>query len=274
MTAPENLTGVYVANVTPFRAGPGYELDSHAYLHHVRWLADRGVDGIVPFGTNGEGISVATDEMIPVLEQVFGAELGIKIVPGVMRSGLQQTLRLIEALNSLPADAVLVLPPHYFKPVSDAGLQTFYELVASASVHPVLAYHIPKYAVPVPVQVIKAAGLVGVKDSGDATAYGQEALAAGLHVFNGSESDLWDRLASGVSGTVSALANVAPDQMVALWRCVRSGDEQGGRRIAQELAALRATTKRYASPGVLKQLAEQAHGVPMGTVRPPLEPVP
>jgi 4-hydroxy-tetrahydrodipicolinate synthase len=33
-------------------------------------------------------------------------------------------------------------------------------------------------------------------------------------------------------------------------------------------------TKEYASAGVLKRVAEARHGHPMGTVRPPLEPLP
>ena len=49
------LEGVYVANVTPFLDDDRYSIDHRSYGAHVRWLADHGVTGIVPFGTNGEG---------------------------------------------------------------------------------------------------------------------------------------------------------------------------------------------------------------------------
>lgn len=127
---------------------------------------------------------------------------------------------------------------------------------------------------PVPADVIAHTGLWGVKDSGGDDAYTKEVLAAGKGVLNGSESDLWRRLTLGVQGTVSALANVVPDQIVALWQCAQQGDEGRGRRLAEHLAEVRRATKEYASPGLLKRLAQARHGAPMGTVRPPLEPTP
>ncbi len=61
-TDPVRLEGVYAANVTPFRADVRFSVDAEAYLAHVRWLAGRGVTGVVPFGTNGEGPSVSPGE--------------------------------------------------------------------------------------------------------------------------------------------------------------------------------------------------------------------
>src|SRR3712207_1103261 len=60
------ISGVYVANVTPFREDGS--IDREAYLAHVNWLVERGVQGIVPFGTNGEGPSVTLGEKREVLE--------------------------------------------------------------------------------------------------------------------------------------------------------------------------------------------------------------
>ncbi len=53
------LEGVYVANVTPFADDDRFSIDVEAYLAHVHWLAGHGVTGVVPFGTNGEGPSIA-----------------------------------------------------------------------------------------------------------------------------------------------------------------------------------------------------------------------
>jgi hypothetical protein len=69
--AMQAIEGVYVANVTPFMEAPLYTLDVDAYLEHVSWLAGSGVTGIVPFGTNGEGSSVAMGEKLSVLEALF-----------------------------------------------------------------------------------------------------------------------------------------------------------------------------------------------------------
>jgi len=67
------LEGVYVANVTPFLDDDRYSIDHGAYGAHVQWLADHGVTGIVPFGTNGEGPSIAAREKRPVFEALADA---------------------------------------------------------------------------------------------------------------------------------------------------------------------------------------------------------
>ena len=69
--AMQAIEGVYVANVTPFIEAPHYTLDVVAYLEHVSWLAGSGVTSIVPFGTNGDGSSVAMGEKLSVLEVLF-----------------------------------------------------------------------------------------------------------------------------------------------------------------------------------------------------------
>ncbi|MDP9409817.1 MAG: dihydrodipicolinate synthase family protein, partial [Actinomycetota bacterium] len=78
----QDLGGVYVANVTPFKED-SLAVDEGAYLEHVAWLAEMGVRGVVPFGTNGEGPSVTLGEKLRVLEALFGRELGIQIIPSV-----------------------------------------------------------------------------------------------------------------------------------------------------------------------------------------------
>jgi dihydrodipicolinate synthase/N-acetylneuraminate lyase len=267
------LEGVYVANVTPFRRDPDRTLDSQAYLEHVRWLAGNGITGIVPFGTNGEGPSVALQEKTTVLDALIGADLGIEILPTVAEGNLPDTLALIEHLNHLPVVGVLVLPPYYFRPVNTEGLRTFYERVVEVTRLPVLAYHIPKYAVPVPSELVASMPFWGVKDSSGDASYSEAVRSAGKGVLLGTEDDLPARLPTA-HGAISALANIVPESVVELYQRVRSGDVSGAERLSRHLQQVRAMTKEYDSPGVLKLLAQGRHGAAMGTVRPPLVPVP
>jgi dihydrodipicolinate synthase/N-acetylneuraminate lyase len=275
--APASLRGVYVANVTPFRVDSARSIDVTAYREHVAWLANHGVDGVVPFGTNGEGPSVATHEKSDVLEALAGDDVvvdsGIGILPTVAEGNLTDTVALLERINDLPVVAVLVLPPYYFKPVGAEGLRAFYERVLEVSRHAVLAYHIPKYAVPVPVELVTSLPLWGVKDSDGKPEYSTAVRASGRGVFLGTEDDLPGRLPQ-VEGCISALANIVPEQVVELYRRVAAGENAEARELSEHLQRVRALTKEYASPGLLKLLAQARHGNPMGTVRPPLVPVP
>jgi 4-hydroxy-tetrahydrodipicolinate synthase len=277
MTMPDRpadvLDGVYVANVTPFRDDDRFPIDLDSYLAHVRWLAGHGVRGVVPFGTNGEGPSVAAAEKRTVLEALVADAGGLHVVPTVAEGNLPDTLDLLAALEDLPVRAVMVLPPYYFKPVQIEGLRLFYERVLAATRHPVVIYHIPKYAVPVPPELVTSLPVWGVKDSGGEAGYAETVHAAGKGVLVGTEDDLPARLRTA-DGSISALANIVPEQVVALYGHVRAGRTGAAAAMSEHLQTVRAMTKEYVSPGVLKRIAEQRHGAPMGTVRPPLVPVP
>jgi 4-hydroxy-tetrahydrodipicolinate synthase len=228
----------------------------------------------VPFGTNGEGPSVALQEKLRVLEELFARNLSLQVIPAVMQGNLPDTLEMLAALDGYPVAAVLVLPPYYFKPAAAEGLERFYGPVLEATRHPVIVYHIPKYAVPVPEGVVAGLPVWGVKDSGGEPGYAKTVLGAGKGVLIGTEDDLWQRLNLGAQGVISALANFIPEKILEMNEKVESGDEVGGRALAQDLQKARAMTKEYASAAVLKRLAEARHGAPMGTVRPPFVPLP
>jgi dihydrodipicolinate synthase/N-acetylneuraminate lyase len=268
------IEGVYVANVTPFQEDGSLSVDVDAYLAHVSWLSEMGVQGVVPFGTNGEGPSVALREKLAVLEALFDEDAQVQVVPTVMQGNLPETLEMLGALEDYPATAVMVLPPYYFKPATAEGLRRFYEPVLEATSHPVVVYHIPKYAVPVPEEVVAGLPVWGVKDSGGEPGYAEAILGAGKGVLLGTEDDLWERLNLGAQGLVSALANFVPEEILAMRRKVLEGDEAGGRALSEKLQKIRAMTKEYASPAILKRLAEARHGTPMGGVRPPFTPLP
>ena len=93
-------------------------------------------------------------------------------------------------------------------------------------------------------------------------------------VLLGTEDDLWRRLGTGAQGVISALANFIPEEVLELYQKHAAGDEVGGMAFSERLQKARAMTKEYASPAVLKKLAEARHGARMGSVRPPFVPVP
>lgn len=269
----QDIGGVYVANVTPFEEG-SLAVDAEAYLAHVSWLAQMGVQGVVPFGTNGEGPSVTLAEKLRVLEALFERDLPIQVIPSVMQNNLPETLEMLRFLEDYPAAAVLILPPYYFKPVEPEGMLRFYELALGATSHTAIIYHIPKYAVPVSAEVVRELPVWGVKDSGGEEGYAEAVLGAGKGVLLGTEDDLWRRLGTGAQGSISALANFVPEEVLAVYRAARENDDDRGKVLSEGLKERRAMTKQYASPAVLKKLAGARHGVPMGTVRPPFVPVP
>lgn len=101
--AEQQMGGVYVANVTPFKDDGTLAVEDGAYIEHVTWLSEEGVRGVVPFGTNGEGPSVSLEEKLRVLGVLFRCETRLQVIPSVMQGNLPDTLRMIEFLNVHPA---------------------------------------------------------------------------------------------------------------------------------------------------------------------------
>ncbi len=266
------LRGVYVASVTPFRDDGTYSVDLDAYVGHAQWLAAAGVHGIVAFGTNGEGPSVSPREKKQAVAALVSATR-LPVVATVAEANLPDAIELLEFLDGVPVAGVMVLPPYYFKPAEPAGLRAFYDRVVAATRHPVIVYHIPKYAVPVPATLVTALPVWGVKDSGGEEGYAEAVRAGGRKVLVGTEDDLPRRLPP-CEGSISALANIAPELVVRVHDHIRGGDTEAAARESAHLQKLRVLTKEYASPAVLKRVAEVRHGHRMGTVRPPLVPVP
>lgn len=266
------LEGVYVANVTPFREDERFSIDIEAYLGHVDWLAGHRVTGIVPFGTNGEGPLIATREKRPVFEALAASFEDLPIIATVAEGNLPDTLDQLSFLEDLPVRAVMVMPPYYWKPVETEGLRMFFERVSAATRHPVVIYHIPKYAVPVPADLVVSLPVWGVKDSGGEPGYAEAVHASGKGVMAGTEDDLPTRLLTA-NGSISGLANIVPEQVVALYSHVREGRAEQAATLSAHLQRVRAMTKEYASAAILKRVAQQRHGHSMGSVRPPLVPL-
>ena len=193
------------------------------------------------------------------------------VVPTVAEATLPDTLAMLAALEDLPAAAVMVLPPYFFKPASAEGLRAFYEPVVQATRHPVVLYHIPRFSVPIPPEVAGGLPVWGVKDSGEDPDYAPAVVAAGRRVLVGTEDDLAARLGRGAAGVVSGLSNARRSSWSGIYEAVRAGDAG---RAAERSARLRAI--RDACPGFAarKRLASLRTGTDLGTVRPPLTPVP
>ncbi len=139
---------------------------------------------------------------------------------------------------------VLMLPPFYYKNVSDDGLFASYaeviERVGDARLR-IYLYHIPPVAqIPLGIALIERLlqryprTIAGIKDSGGDFAFTRqliEAFAArDFAVYAGSETFLLPTLAAGGAGCISATANVNPGAMLRLARDWRAPTPPHSRR--------------------------------------------
>lgn len=268
------ISGVYVPLLTAF-TGAG-AVDPAAFAREAEWLADRGADGLVPFGSTGEGPSLSLREKRLLLDALVAAVPGVPLLPAITGSSLDDALQLVEVLNDLPAAGIMLLPPYYFRPLGDAALRRYAEPVLAASRHPVVLYHIPEFAPPVPVETAAALPVWGVKDSGGDLAYTRAVLATGKKAMVGVEPTIIDAIGAGASGTIAGLANVLPEPLLGACAAAADARPADAHEILAPALAFRDALITAGPPlawvSVMKRLAEERHGIPLGGVRAPLPP--
>lgn len=274
------IEGVLAPVVTPFSRD--LAPDPERFLAHCRWLVERGA-GLAVFGTNSEANSLAADERMALLDHlVAGGVDPARMMPGTGCCALTDTVRLTRHAVRHGCAGVLMLPPFYYKGVSDDGLYRSYaeviERVGDDRLR-VYLYHIPPVSqVPLSLALIERLlkaypqSIAGVKDSsGDwnNTKAMLDAFAAqGFDVFAGSEVFLLANLREGGKGCISATANVNPAAIAALhahWR-----DADADQRQARLDAVRAAFQKRPMIAAMKAAIAHWSDDPAWATVRPPL----
>jgi dihydrodipicolinate synthase/N-acetylneuraminate lyase len=259
------LSGALAAAATPLRDG-GAALDEDAVAPYVEFLAAGGLDGILAFGTTGEGI------LLSVSERKRGAELFLAAgLPVVVHCGAQttaDTVALAAHAAELGAAAVAVIGPPYFR-LDDRALLD--HLAAAAGACAPLPFYVYEFerasGYPVPIPVLRdlrarAPNLAGLKVSDTPYERFEPYLREGLDVFVGPEAFIGRGVDGGAVGAVSALASAFPEQVAAAVR------ERSDR-----LGELRAVIDRFPRHAALKRVIGH-RGVPVREdVRAPLRPL-
>jgi 4-hydroxy-tetrahydrodipicolinate synthase len=274
------IRGVLSPVVTPFRSD--LSPDPEKLVRHCRWLLSNDV-GLAVFGTNSEGNSLAVDEKIELLAQLVGDGIDpARMMPGTGSCAITDTVRLTAHATKLGCAGVLMLPPFYYKGVSDEGLfRSFAEVIERVgdSRLRIYLYNIPpvsQVAITVPlIERLLAAYpevIAGAKDSsGDwnnTKAYLDNFSQHGFDVFPGAETFLLRGMQSGGVGCISATANVNPRAISNLFATWGSPDA-----ITQQarLDEIRVIFAKYPMiPALKAAIAHHGRDASWITVRPPL----
>ncbi len=277
----QNIRGVLSPVVTPFKAD--LSPDKERFIAHCKWLLSQNC-GLAVFGTNSEANSLAAEERSTLLDALVAAGLDAsRMMPGTGCCSLPETVKLTSQAVKHGCAGVLMLPPFYYKGVSEEGLyRHFSEVVQRVgdSRLKIYLYHIPPVAVvgitPKLVERLLKAypqQIAGMKDSsGDwnNTKTFLDAFAkSGFDIFPGSESFLLAGLKNGGAGCISATANVNPAAIAKLcneWKNADAEEQQKKLDVTRD-----AFGKKYLMIGALKQgIAIYANDPAWAKVRPPL----
>ncbi|WP_135806182.1 dihydrodipicolinate synthase family protein [Halorussus marinus] len=267
------MRGTGVPLVTPFD-GDG-ELDTERLRELVGWIEDRGVDFLVPCGSNSEAELMGLEERARVTEIVAEAADG-PVLAGTGHPGLRETLRQTELAADAGADAALVVTPFYYDH-DDDDLEAYYREVADESPIPIYLYSVPVFtgvalAPEVVGRLASHDNVAGMKDSSGDLGGFQRTLALtadeSFDLLEGSGNVYAHALASGADGGVLGLANIAPERATEIYRLHVGGDDAAARQLNARLLELNRTAAiEHGVPGTKAAMRER--GAPVGYVRRP-----
>ena len=279
--ALQRIEGVLAPVVTPFRKD--LSPDADRFAAHCRWLMRSGCAGLAVFGTNSEANSMSVEEKLELLDAlVKGGVPAAALMPGTGHCALTDSVRMTREAVRLGCGGVLMLPPFYYKGVSDEGLfRNFAEIIERVGDDRLrlYLYHIPPVAnVPITLALIERLlgrypGIVaGVKDSSGDWSNTQAMLDRfkdrGFDVFAGSEVFLLDNLRAGGKGCITATGNVNPGPIDAVYRQWRGPDAD---RLQAGITATRKIVQKVPMIPALKAIVAHFGNDPQWrTVRPPL----
>lgn len=280
------LGGVIAAVLTPLNDDLSVDFAEH--LAHCRRLIDQGCDGLSPLGTSGEGNSFSVRERIEIVDSLLKGGLAPDLLlPGTGASSIPDTVELTRHALGAGITSVLMVPPFYYKNVSEDGLFAAYSRVVEGVGDDrlrVVLYHIPQVtAVPIGyglVQRLREAfpGIfVGVKDSsmdfGNMTGYVDR--FDDFAVLSGGEPLIKPILEYGGAGSITGLANlIAPDLAVITKHYADPAKAEAVAAAHHRATRARAIVTQKPNIAVMKTiLAKRTGKASWRNVRPPLAPL-
>lgn len=262
------LHGVFAPVLTPMR--DDLSPDAPKWIAFCKQLLADGCTGLAPFGTTSEANSLGLDERMEMLDALIEAGVpAAQLMPGVGTCAIPDTVKLSTQAARLGCGGVLMLPPFYYKGVSDEGIfravAEVIERVGDARLR-VYVYNIPPiavvgYSLAVIERLLKAypGVVVGMKDSSGNWSYQESVLDRfpGFDVFTGSERFLLANLRMGGVGTISAMANVIPGKIRFLYDNYLA---ENADQVQERLDRYREATRDYAAIPALKQIMANRTG--------------
>ncbi len=268
------LNGLFVPQFTAFNQDNS--VDYQATKEHGAWLIDNNVSGLVPFGTFGEGASLSLREKERITIDLLEVMKDKELIPTLICNSLGEIHEYLDFAEDLPLAGIMVIPPSYFKNVTDETLTDFYNQVTAKSRHKIIAYNIPACSLKIAPKVAASVPVWGVKDSSGEIESAQRYRNLGVRVLIGSDALLTRALEIGASGGICGIANFFPKQMRQVYEDWNAGKKNEAtiklENLMNVVAPLLKSDSGFGGAiGLLKTFAKDWIPTKLGDMRSPVE---
>ena len=214
------IQGTFCASLTPLNSD--FSINKKLLLEHCKGLLSDNLDGIAIFGTTGEANSLSVEEKLDAIYFLIENKIdSSKLLPGTGLSSVKDTVYFTKSVAKLNVKGVLVLPPFYYKNITNEGLINFYTRVVEEVGEndlKYLLYHYPQMAsVGINFSVLESLlskysnNIVGIKDSSNDLDNMLKMIKIfdDFCVFSGSDSLAFKVMKNGGAGAITAASNLS-----------------------------------------------------------------
>ena len=252
-----DCSGIWLPIITPFADGA---VDMASYERLLTHSLARGVSGVFPLGTTGEGPTIDEDEMEAIVDRTVGIVAGrVPVFVGIGGNATAKVVKLVQRLERYDFPGIVSVCPYYNRPSQD-GMREHFTRIAEATGKRILIYNIPyrtsvNLANDTLLRLAELPNIVGVKDSSGNLAQSRELLRLrpeGFAVLTGDDAWTYTMLAHGADGGILASSHVLTEEFVAIYERMRRNDHHGARAAWARLETLVPLLFREANPMPIK----------------------
>ena len=273
----EKLHGVLPPMITPFKENGDVDFDGFAN-NVKKWNSDK-MAGYLVIGSNSETVYLNEEEKLELVAlTVKNAAPGKHVMAGTGLESARETIAFTNKCAKLGAHSALVLTPFYYGgAMNSKAMIRYFTAVADGSQIPVLIYNVSKFThvniqADAVAELSKHPNIVGMKDSnGDVPQLATFLRVAdpSFQVMTGTFGAWYPALCMGVTATISAMANCAPNPIAEVKELFDSGRQQEAYGLWQRWFPVNAAvTGAFGIPGLKYVTTRQ--GYTGGSVRNPL----
>ena len=274
---PQDITGILPPLLTPFDRNE--DLVEEVLRQEVHYMLSKGVHGLVPGGSAGEGNTLSTEELRRIVgitcEEVAGR---VPVVAGIIVNSTRQAIERARAVADLGVSALQITPVHYIYRNDDEAMIRHFRAIHDAVGIPIIIYNVIPWnylSVGLMQRMMREVpGVFGVKQSASdmkSMADLIQGCGPNQRIYAAIDALLYPTFALAAHGAISQILAAVPGPCVELWNLVQRGDHVSALQLHLRLL------KMWNAISGDNRLAVTKHtlslqGVPVGLPRAPLTP--
>jgi 4-hydroxy-tetrahydrodipicolinate synthase len=262
MLTSQTLRGILPAIPTPINSDDTVDRDATRTL--MRYLLDKGIDGVVPLGGTGEYGALSHAERIRMAEITAAEADGrVPVVAGVLDPGYHDAMQAARDFAAAGVDGLLVLTPYYTNP-TQIGIRDYYLRYADESPLPILIYEIPyRTRIAIAPEILHELSrherIVGMKACNTDMWHFLRTVAgvdASFSVLSGEDTLFPLHMAAGARGGIVVTASLLPTAWRRIYGLAEAGRTAEALALHRQLIPLLNMAFAETNPGPMKAVMD------------------